>query len=487
MWSLWKALGGGLLILVAVLAIRAARLESRQPAWEDVSLAQVDAQRPAENLSNAIRHRTISFFDSDRRDRRAFLGFHSFLRETFPAVRRALDRELVGELSLLYRWLGSDESLEPVLLLAHQDVVPVPPDAVDSWTHPPFSGAIADGFVWGRGTMDDKSSLMAILEAVERLLDAGFAPRRTVFLAFGHDEEVGGAAGASAIAETLEGRGVRAAFVLDEGSAVLEAGVVGGIDSPLALVGVAEKGYLSVELSVKAAGGHSSMPPPTTAVGTLATAIYRLERNPMPTRLEGTTQQLFEYLGPEFPFHYRLLFANLWLFRPVLEWRLAKDPPTNAMLRTTTAATMIEGSPKDNVLPSYARAVVNFRILPGDNVQAVLAHVRRVVDDPRVAVEPLRLRREPTTPSDVESPDFQLLARTIREVFGPIPVAPNLVLGGTDARHYERVSPDLYRFSPIRVSREDVSRAHGIDERLSVSSHAQAIRFFMRLIRNAAS
>ena len=173
MWSLWKALGGGLLILVAVLAIRTARLESRQPAWEDVSLAQVDAQRPAENLSNAIRHRTISFFDSDRRDRRAFLGFHSFLRETFPAVRRALDRELVGELSLLYRWLGSDESLEPVLLLAHQDVVPVPPGAVDSWTHPPFSGAIADGFVWGRGTMDDKSSLMAIVESPKGGITAG--------------------------------------------------------------------------------------------------------------------------------------------------------------------------------------------------------------------------------------------------------------------------------------------------------------------------
>jgi carboxypeptidase PM20D1 len=383
---------------------------------------------------------------------------------------------------VLYRWQGSDPSLDPLLLLAHQDVVPVPPETEARWSQPPWDGVIADGFVWGRGAMDDKGNLLAILEAVETLAARGFAPPRTVYLAFGHDEEVGGT-GAKGVAELLTSRGVRAEFVLDEGMAVVE-GLVPGLEPPAALIGVAEKGYCSVRLVVEQAGGHSSTPPPHTAVGILATAIHRLERAPMPARLDGVTRSLFDYLAPELALGPRVAFANLWAFEWAVKRALASNPGTNAALRTTTAPTMIQGSPKDNVLPNRAEAVVNFRILPGDDVDAVVAHVNAAVSDDQVQVETLGPCTNPSPVSDPESGSFALMQRTIGEVFPGVLVAPALVLGGTDARYYTGVSDDVYRFSPYRFDMSDLSRAHGIDERISVEHHADAIRFYARLIEN---
>ncbi len=473
----------GLLGLGAVLLVRGSGLASRQLAVEPVSLAEVDAEAAARRLALMIRHRTISHFDRSNLDRGAFLALQRDLRGTFPAAHRALARETVGELDLLYTWQGSDPSLPPLLLLAHQDVVPVPPDTVERWSQPPWDGVIVDGFVWGRGTMDDKGNLVAILEAVEILAREGFQPRRTLMLAFGHDEEVGGT-GAQAVAGLLKTRGIRPALVVDEGMAVID-GMLPGLERAAALIGVAEKGYMSVRLVVEQVGGHSSTPPPHTAVGILATAIHRLERSPMPARLKGVSRELFDYIGPELPLGQRVIFANLWLFEGLVKRFLAANPGTNATLRTTTAATMIEGSPKDNVLPNRAEAIVNHRILPGDTAEDVLAHDRAAIGDERVKVEPLSLPREASPVSDPASPHFTLMQRTIGQVFPEAIVAPALVLGGTDARYYTEVSDDVYRFSPYRFGPSDLSRAHGIDERTSVQGHADAIRFFVQLIRNA--
>jgi len=471
-------------VLAAVLLLRGSGLSSRQLPAEPAELVEVDPAAAAGRLAAALRHRTVSHFDSADLDRGAFLGFHAFLASTFPAAHAVLERERVADLTLLYTWPGRDPALEPVLLLAHQDVVPVPAGSEASWAQPPFEGVIDGGFVWGRGAMDDKGNLMAILEAVEILARQGFAPGRTLHLAFGHDEEVGGT-GARAVADLLASRGERAAFVVDEGMALIE-GMVPGLERPAALVGVAEKGYMSVRLTATEAGGHSSTPPRHTAVGILATAIHRLERAPMPAHLDGVTRSLFDYLGPEMPLAERVAFANLWLFEPLVRRQLASNQGTDATMRTTTAVTMIEGSPKDNVLPSRAQAVVNFRILPGDTSQDVLEHVRAVIRDPRVTTEPIGTPSEPSEVSDVASPDFALLQRTIGQVFPEAIVAPALVLGGTDARHYGAVADDVYRFSPYRFGPSDLSRAHGIDERIPVADHAAAVRFYAQLIKNAA-
>ncbi len=472
-----------LVACVALLAIRGSGLESRQLDVAPAHPIPVDAAAAARRLSESIRFRTISHFDRSNLDRAAYFAFHDFLARSYPRAHRVLARERVDELTLLYTWRGSDPSLAPVMLLAHQDVVPVPAGSEERWTRPPWEGTIADGFVWGRGTMDDKGNLMAQLEAVEMLAAHGFAPTRTILLGFGHDEEVGGT-GAQAVAALLESRGIRPDFVLDEGMAVIR-GVIPGLEAPAALVGVAEKGYLSVRLTVRQPGGHSSTPPPHTAVGILATAIHRLERAPMPARLEGVSRALFDYLAPELPFSRRVIFANLWLFEPVVKRFLASSPGTNATLRTTTAVTMVSGSPKDNVLPNEAEAVVNFRVLPGDDVEGVLEHVRAAVGDERVEVAPLGTGSEPSPVSDPDSPSFALLQRTIGEIFPGALVAPALVLGGTDARYYTGVSDDVYRFGPYRFGPEDMGRAHGIDERVGVDDHADAIRFYVRLLENA--
>ncbi len=368
-------LGGALIALTVVLIARTATYHSRQVPVEPAPALALDSGAAAERLAGALRFATVSFGGSVGVDTMPFHGLQSYLEHAFPRAHASLTRERVGGLALLYRWAGSDTTLQPILLLAHQDVVPVEPGTESRWTEPPFAGRIAGGYVWGRGALDDKGNLVAVLEAVETLLEQGYRPRRTVYLGFGADEEVGGRRGAAQIAALLATRGVRPAFAVDEGGAIVR-GLVPDAGRAVALVGIGEKGYLSVELTVHVAGGHSSMPPAETAVGMLSAAIDRLEHRPMPAAIRGPTAKMLDYLGPEMPFGTRLVLANRWLFGGPIAARLGATPAGNAMLRTTTAPTIFQAGVKDNVLPSAARAVVNFRLLPGDSSGLVLAHVR---------------------------------------------------------------------------------------------------------------
>ena len=371
--------------------------------------------------------------------------------------------------------------------MAHIDVVPAEPETEGDWTCPPFEGRIAEGYIWGRGALDYKEAVLGILEAVETLLGEGFRPRRTVYLAFGHDEEVGGQGGAAQIADLLHSRGVELEFVLDEGLAITE-GIAPNVAKPVALVGIAEKGCVSVELTVESEGGHSATPPEHTAIGLLSTAIHKLERRQLPARMEAPARQLFTHLAPEMSFAMRMVFANLWLLGGLVKRQLAAAPATNALIRTTTAATIIEAGVKENVLPVKARAVVNFRMLPGDSMASVLEHVRQTVDDPRVTVKLLGDRKsEPSFVSNTDSPSFKALVRTIRQVFPEVVVTPGLVLGATDSRHYARVSDNIYRFIPIWVRPGDLDRVHGTDERISIKDYEQVVRFYIQLIRNSDS
>jgi carboxypeptidase PM20D1 len=443
----------------------------------------VDAAAVAARLAAALRFATISHDDPTRLPRDAFAGLQQWLAHAYPRLHAALERERVSEWSLLYTWRGRDARLEPLLLLAHQDVVPA--EQAERWSHPPFAGVLADDFVWGRGAMDDKGSLVAICEAVEALLAEGFEPGRSVLLAFGHDEEVGGGAGAARIAERLAARGVRAHLVLDEGMAVLADSTVPGLERPLAPIGIAEKGYATLELVASAAGGHSSTPPRHTAAGILARAIERLEAHPLPARVAGPTEALFAWLAPELPLWARVPLANARLLVPLDAW-MSREPAANALLRTTTAVTMLSGSPKDNVLPVEATAVVNFRILPGETSAELLERVRAIVADARVELRFREPPREPSPVSPVDGPAFAVLQRTIAETIPGAVVAPNLVLGGTDARRYAVLTPNVYRFGPFVYGTRDLERVHGIDERLSIRNLAEAVRFYARLVENAA-
>ncbi|MFT4045648.1 MAG: M20/M25/M40 family metallo-hydrolase, partial [Solimonas sp.] len=448
------------------------------------ALLAVDAGQAAAHLAAAVRVATVSPSAEAPNDA-AFAAFAALLRAQYPRVHQALGVETVGAHGLLYRWQGRDPSLAPVLMLAHQDVVPV--DEPSRWRHAPFSGDIADGYVWGRGTLDDKGSLIAQLEAAEALLAQGYAPRRTLYFAFGHDEESGGLDGARRIAALLAARGVRARFAVDEGGAITR-GVVAGIAAPVASIMVAEKGYVSFELRTYGDGGHSSMPPPVTAIGRLARAVARLEARPMPARLTPATAQMLETLASHLPFAQRLAIANRWLFGPLLLRQLARQPVTNALIRTTTAPTMFNAGVKDNVLPGEARAVVNFRLLPGDSIDRVQRHVTAAIDDPAVEVRTQRESGdEPSPAADAGGPGYALVRASVASVYPDAIVAPGIVVGATDLRHYAGVIDERCNFLPGRLDARDLERIHGIDERVSVSEFADMVRFYAQLLRSASA
>lgn len=472
----------GVVLLASLLLINALRFTSKQIRVEPIQPLRVDENGVALRLAHALRFQTVS----QDMIGEEFLDFHRYLEQTFPQAHSTLTRELIGEYSLLYTWQGRDERLKPILLMGHLDVMPVEPESLSRWEQPPFEGRIADGHIWGRGALDDKCTVLGIMEAVEMLSGQGFQPQRTIYLAFGHDEEVGGHGGAARIAELLRERGVGLEYVLDEGSPITD-GFFPDVSRPVALIGVADKGYLSLELSVEAESGHSSMPPPQTAIGVLGAAVSRLEARQRPPSIKGVPRQTLEYVGPEMPFGRRLVLANLWLFGPLVARKLAATPGTNHGVRTTTAATIIEGGHKENALPGRARAVVNFRILPGDSSERVIAHVGEVVNDPRVTINKFGVSNsEPSAVSDVNAAGFQIIQRTLRQVFPEVLVAPGLVVGGTDSEHYAALSKNIYRFMPFRVRPEDAKRFHGVNERISVKDYAGSVWFYYQLIVNSA-
>ena len=486
MRSALRILGFALALILAVLLVRAATMRSQQVPAEPAARVAFDAPALATRLAGGLRFPTISNQDGANRDDAAFEGLQRYLEQEFPLVHRTLARERVGDFALLYTWRGSDPSLAPVVLMAHQDVVPVEPGTEPDWEHPPFAGDIAGGYVWGRGALDDKVNLFGELEAAESLLRDGVRPRRTIVFVFGHDEEIGGAGGAAQIAALLAQRGVRPLMVVDEGGSILQ-GIAPGVAAPVAAVGIAEKGYVSVELEAQAPGGHSSTPAAQTAIGILAAAVRSVERTQMPVRLDGASRLLVEQgVGPEADFAHRIVYANLWLLRPVVERALARIPAASATVRTTTAPTVLSAGMKDNVIPSRARAVVNFRILPGDTIDAVLEHVRSVVGDARVAIRALPKKREASSLSRTDGEGWEMLARSIREALPGAVVAPYLMLAGTDSRHFAPLTDAVYRFMPLRLTLEDTRRIHGTNERVGIDDYTDLVRAYRRLLENAA-
>jgi carboxypeptidase PM20D1 len=490
-----KKIGLGLLLLVlalvAVLAINTLRKGSRQLDVAPVAMLPVDEAGVASRLGEAVRLRTISSRDDAALSADQFAQLHGLLEQRFPKLHAALKREVVGDLSLLYTWAGSNPKAKPILLMAHQDVVPVAPGTDKDWVQAPFSGEVKDGYVWGRGAWDDKGNLMAQLEAVEMLVASGYRPERTVYLAYGADEEVGGLRGAARIAALLKQRQVQLEFVIDEGLLITD-GIMPGLNQPAALIGVAEKGYLSVVLKLSATPGHASMPPPkgTSAIAMMSAALKRIDDDQLPGGIRGVAGEMFATIAPEMSGFSRVALSNLWLFGPIVQKQLESGASTNAMLRTTTALTIVNAGNKENVLPGMAEATVNFRLLPGDAKEQVLVRVKDQVtqavgsDKFELYVLPGAVDASKVSPTD--SAQYQLINRTVREVFPGTLVAPGLMIGATDSIHFGDISDHIFKFSPVRAKPQDLPRFHGTNERIAVSNLTELIRFYHRLLTMGA-
>lgn len=481
--------GGVLILLIGIILVRTFNYGGAPQNVRDIVLPDVpqfDANIAAEHLGEAIRFKTVTVAAGDPRvgQEGPWLELQAWMEETYPAFHAAANKETIpGGYSLLFTWQGSDTALDPILLMAHQDVVPVNIGTEGDWDAPPFSGAIQDGYVYGRGAIDDKGSMVGLLEALDALARDGFQPKRTVLLMLGHDEEVSGS-GASAGVELLKSRGISPIMALDEGFMAIENNPLTG--GTVAFVGVAEKGYVTYTLTVTAEGGHSSTPPRNSATVRLSRALVALDENQMSADLgDPLVSGLFKATGEDMPFAQRALFANQWLFGGTLKGILSKSPPANAMIRTTTAPTMLTGSAKENVLAQRAIAVVNFRIHPKDTEEDILAHIKNVTKDIEgleVTVGRSGIRGSGASPvSPMDNLAFGVLYAVAADS-SQAPVAPGLVLGATDGRYATAITDSVYRFMPAMMSPEDLTGFHGTNERLTVENMGRLSKGYAQII-----
>lgn len=476
-------------LLIAVCGVVLARTLMFSPveyaAVERISV-EVDEATVTTHMVEAIQFKTVSTGDPQTQDYQDFTEFVDWAKATYPEVGSALTLEMIADYTMLYKWQGSNSALKPILLTAHYDVVPVVPGSEGDWSHPPFEGAVADGHVWGRGAMDDKSGVIVMLEAATLLAKEGFVPKRTIYLSFGHDEELGGFVGAKGVMEHLKAQGVQLAWSLDEGSFILE-GVMPGVDRPVVSINVAEKGSVTLNLVAHGPGGHSSMPAPEVAIDILAQALVNLRKHPIPGGIDGVSAEMMDGIARNGSFGFRMLFANQWLFGGLIESELANSGPMNAMVRTTTAPTILKAGIKTNVLPPTATAAVNFRLHPRDTPESVRAHTIAAINDERVDVE-IRggVGGLASEVSSRDSDGYQTIARVARQVFGDVIVVPGLTIGGTDSKHYSQVADDAYRFQYMVVDSDDLAGFHGTDERVSIDNLVKGTEAYYQLMKEAA-
>ena len=465
-----------IVLLVAVVIIRALRFCPPVAVDKPEPLTMPpDAMAVAKKMAAAVRIPTISVHPDHPERQEAILAYHALLERLFPRVHAAMERTVVNGLSLAYRWPGKSQR-EPACIMAHMDVVPVESGTEGEWAHGPFSGDIADGFVWGRGTLDIKSHMICALEAAEWLLAEGFTPERDIWFAFGHDEEIGGREGASRLVAWFQERNIHFAYVLDEGGVVNE-GAVKGIDRPLALIGICEKGFANIRFTARDEGGHASMPPKHSALGMVSTFFHRLERSPMKTRLIPPVKAFLDVVGREMSFGMRVILANLWLFRPLFLLVFSAGRAGNAMLRTTATPTMAQASNAPNVLPQKAEGVANFRLLPGDTGDTLMAHLNKVAQGLGLTMEALQLDN-PSGISSTDHPAWRRIVEGANRLYPDAIAVPYLMMGASDSRKYEPVSDNQYRFTPYHIDAGDIRRIHGTNERISVDNLNRCVAFF---------
>ena len=471
-----------LFVMAFIFTYNTMTFPSKQIKVEVVEPMQIE-DAAVERLAEAIKLPTLS--DENKIDTATFRLLDTLIIKNYPLVDSFLEKERVNGFSYIFKWPGQNARLSPILLIAHTDVVGVENDG-KGWAVPPFDGTIKGGYLWGRGSLDDKLSVLGILEAIESLLVVDYAPQRTVYLAFGHDEEVGGDKGAIAMANIFKRRNIDFEFVLDEGGLIVE-NALPGCEPPVALIGLSEKGYATFELTANVeSGGHSSMPSKESAINILSESIIKLRDNPSPAKIEGPVKAMFEHVGPEMNFFNKIIFANLnWTDNLIVD-QMSNSGATNAMLRTTLAPTIIDGGFQENVIPEKASVQINSRILPGESIASTLNFIQSIVDE-RIEVKLAENSHsnEPPPISGMDQFGFSVLQTTVREIYPDVIVAPSLIVATTDARHYTEVSKNIYRFLPVKIKREEVGGIHGTDEKIKIEEYKNTIRFYRRLFLNA--
>jgi carboxypeptidase PM20D1 len=415
-----------------------------------------------------------------------FTKYQDLLKKTFPLVFTHLISETVGR-SLLLKWKGENEHLNPIGLIMHQDVVPADyqqGNRQTKWKVPPFSGVFRDGFIWGRGTVDMKSFMIASLNAVERLLQKGHKPNRSIYFILGHDEEIGGHGGSKKIAELLKKRNVSFKWILDEGLMVTH-GMMKGFSKPIALIGISQKGYANAIISVKQKPGHSSMPPKNTAIGLLASGLKKIEENPLPLKLTVTLEKMLKSLAPYTSFPKSLIFNNPKLFSFVIKSIFNKKDSTRAFVQTTQAITLIKGGTKENMIPSKASANINLRTLPGDSFDSVKKHLENLLKDERFTIKSGgNFMSAPSKESCTNCPQYKEIRNAIKKVYPKSLIAPSLYIGGSDGMHFKEIAKNIYFFTPQRLSPETKSRLHGYNEKISIEVYKESIQFYQILFQN---
>jgi carboxypeptidase PM20D1 len=440
----------------------------------------MEISRAAESLSEAIRFQTVSHLDYSVADPAPFRAFESWLARRYPRCAKSLGMKRVGEWGILFSWRGSDPGLKPFLLMAHYDVV----DSGEGWTKDPWRGEISAGFVWGRGAFDDKLVLVSILDAAESLLREGFAPRQGFVVALGGDEEVGGSRGAAAIGALLAERGIGFEFCIDEGGAIME-GALPFLERPAALVGLAEKGHVNIELSARGKSGHASAPGRDQAVIRLAKAIAALGKRPFPVRMTDSLAAFLRAAAKETGFPLSFILSRPRLFALSIAASLAGNPQASAMFRTTMAFTMLEGSGKENVLPDEAKANVNVRIIPGESIASCLGSIYSVARKFGVTalVKDWGQANEPLPESSSSSKAYSRITALLRTAVPACVPMPYLVTVGTDTRHYLPVCDSVYRITPALLDSGELARMHSSDERVSLENIDRCVEFYRGLMK----
>jgi carboxypeptidase PM20D1 len=473
-----------IIVIVCIVAVRTAMFPTGiegENVTPDIAerLQAIDEQLIAQRIGEAVSFQTV-IYDTGPADSSAFLRLHDWLEETYPTAHHEMEREVISDLSLLYRWPGQSDC-PAIGFVSHLDVVPVEEGTMEEWTYPPFEGVVTDGFVWGRGAIDTKDNMIVAMEAVERLALRGFRPDCDVYLLFGHDEETGGENGAAVMARVLESRGVRFAWLLDEGGG-LGADWSGRVDPPQASVGVSHQGHATLKLIAKADGGHSASGVEKTAITQLTAALAAVADSPMPGGIEGVAREGLILMAAGGPLHYRMMAANLWLFEPVAEHILESSPGTRGQIRTTIAPTVIEGGFKVNVLPQQATALISARLHFRDAPEAVLDHVRKITEPFGVNVELMDPTFPASSPTSSDSPAFLELENVLREVHGPLRVVPVFMSGATDSRYYADIAESLFNYE-WKLRGKDASRGHhNTDERLTTKYMPHAVLMHELLI-----
>ncbi len=476
-WMITGVLSGLVIFLVLILLVRTVLFVPKKQEEIQAEPVLLNEEKIVSDMVDMIRCKTISDRDEEKVDREEFAKFEKLLKERFPNIHQSCTFEKIGKTGLLYRLKGK-ASDKPSVCMAHYDVVPV---EEEGWDKPAFEGVIEENCIWGRGTLDTKGTLCGVVEALEMLLGEGYQPKQDLYLSFSGEEEIDGDSCAD-IVTYLEKKGVKPAIVLDEGGAVVE-NVFPGVKESCALVGVGEKGSVNLNFTLDSEGGHASTPPVHTILGKLSAAVCRIEKKPFKSQLTKPVVEMFDTLGRHSVFGLRLVFANLWLFKPVLDILCKKTGgEMNAMLRTTTAVTRMEGSKAYNVLPPKASFGLNMRLLGNDTIESAIRYLKKVMGNDKIEIEVVN-GMNPSIYSDTSCEEWNRLSKVIRETWKDVVVSPYLMMACSDSRHYCRITDRVYRFSAMRLSKEERGMIHGNNERIPIETLLKTVEFYVRLLK----